>query len=1146
MAHLTTVLATAIAGAACSASVDILNVPQEYTTIQSAIAAAADGDEIVVSPGTYDEQLNLLGKQIVVRSLLGAELTVIRGSASAGSVITCSTGETNATVIQGFRITGGAAAQGGGLWCSGSAAPTVRDCIFYGNTAQTDGGAIAARSGIRVERCRIIGNTAGTRGGGVSIDDAPPGAVIRIEDTLLSGNSAPIAGGGVSHRAGVLHLSRCTVAGNAATQGAAIDIPGGSAIISASIVWGSGNGSVSGGLVTINQSDVQGGWSGTGSGNLDVDPKFLNPAGPDGIVHTIDDDYTLQEWSACVDAGAAVSYGTGRDVLGHPRGIPGNIARARNDLGAYERQTPLPHLMAAEFLVTTNLQSQFDGRAGYLRNGAPFWAYTSNELEGCDVLMTNALGQTFPVAAGMGCQNAQRVHGERVVYVDDALGNKNIRARDLQTNVTWSVISAPTLEQQPDIDGDSVIYSAIRSGNTDIYHVDLRYGIEGRVTTHAGQDLAPRIDGPVIVWERLAGSIYSVQGTLIRSVSPVFTTQDFAFEPASTHRRFPAVSGAWVAYVDNHKVRLRNLGTGLVTNVSDPQLVDVVCIDGDFLAWTEQNVLHVPGFSVYIAHLPSGAKMRLTNWSWTSLGDVLGRRIVYSDARLSNQNIWNSDIEMIGWPYCDGRWHSGGSPVRFHAAHVHVEGSGPMLYLAGLNDAQSPAVGACIRWSGAGTPTTIGTFQGAVRALHSQGGLLFAGGSFTAAGAQSASRVAAWNGTSWSPLGSGLDNAVMAMTTFEGRLIVGGSFTTAGGQSAARIAAWNGTVWSALGSGVNGAVHALAVHDGMLIAGGEFTAAGGVPAHRVAAWNSAQWQPLESGIPGGVVNALCSFRGHLIAGGSFHAAGGNAVESIAAWDGSQWMPLAGGVNYIVSALHTHQDELIAAGEFTMADIASARRVAAWNGTSWRGLGAGMNGPVRALASFGSELIAAGQFDVAGDEHTFNWARWRVDQPAIISSPVNTTAQVGDDPVLSCSASGLGRFSYVWRRNGVPLADGPTPQGSVLEGSATHTLRLMHVQVQDGGSYDVAVTSECGATLFTGVGTLVVEGGCYANCDSSSNHPILNVDDFTCFINSFAVAQGLSPVQQIPHYANCDGSTVIPVLNVDDFTCFINRYALGCP
>jgi hypothetical protein len=65
----------------------------------------------------------------------------------------------------------------------------------------------------------------------------------------------------------------------------------------------------------------------------------------------------------------------------------------------------------------------------------------------------------------------------------------------------------------------------------------------------------------------------------------------------------------------------------------------------------------------------------------------------------------------------------------------------------------------------------------------------------------------------------------------------------------------------------------------------------------------------------------------------------------------------------------------------------------------------------------------------------------------------------------------------------------------------------------------------------------VGGGCYANCDNSTQQPILNVADFTCFLNRFAAGDS---------YANCDNSTQQPTLNVADFTCFLNSFAAGCP
>jgi hypothetical protein len=60
--------------------------------------------------------------------------------------------------------------------------------------------------------------------------------------------------------------------------------------------------------------------------------------------------------------------------------------------------------------------------------------------------------------------------------------------------------------------------------------------------------------------------------------------------------------------------------------------------------------------------------------------------------------------------------------------------------------------------------------------------------------------------------------------------------------------------------------------------------------------------------------------------------------------------------------------------------------------------------------------------------------------------------------------------------------------------------------------------------------------CYPNCDNSTTLPVLNINDFLCFLNRFASGES---------YANCDNSTTPPVLNINDFLCFLNRFASGC-
>ena len=81
----------------------------------------------------------------------------------------------------------------------------------------------------------------------------------------------------------------------------------------------------------------------------------------------------------------------------------------------------------------------------------------------------------------------------------------------------------------------------------------------------------------------------------------------------------------------------------------------------------------------------------------------------------------------------------------------------------------------------------------------------------------------------------------------------------------------------------------------------------------------------------------------------------------------------------------------------------------------------------------------------------------------------------------------------------------------------------------------AADTNFGRLLANVVGA-TASGGCYANCDSSTISPILNVNDFICFQGRYAAGDS---------YANCDASTIQPVLNVNDFICFQGRFAAGC-
>jgi hypothetical protein len=310
------------------------------------------------------------------------------------------------------------------------------------------------------------------------------------------------------------------------------------------------------------------------------------------------------------------------------------------------------------------------------------------------------------------------------------------------------------------------------------------------------------------------------------------------------------------------------------------------------------------------------------------------------------------------------------------------------------------------------------------------GPALYAGGWFhsTAVG----SGITRWSVNQWVPVGSLLVNlsvsaVVETMAVCDcgsgPRLYVGGAFTgTDSGVNSRGIIAWDGSSWSALGSGltplgtnINPYVYHLASYDSghgaALYVAGDFATAGGAPVSNIAKWDGVNWSPMNGGVDASIDAMGVWDDGSgpklYVASYSMTNAGGVPVSKMATWDGTSWAPMPVPTLWSATALMPFDD---GRGPALFAD--SAR----FDGTSWSpmGLGGGVQGgygifcmaPYDDGSGHGPDLYVGGFFHSAGGGiPSNNIARW-----IRCAGPIDSTCP-GDQTLLACPCSNTGQLSH---------------------------------------------------------------------------------------------------------------------------------------
>ncbi len=201
---------------------EIINVPDEYPTIQAALTAADSSDTVLVQPDTYYE--NIFWPEVNGIKLISngdSSNTVIDGGGISSVIYVNPTSATidTTTLIQGFKITNGGNVQyGGGIFLSGADVVFTRLLISENVADHSGGGIYCSNANPIFKEIMLFNNEAkGLEGGGggICIDNANPiiSDVIVKENVISSGNYT--YGAGVYIIGGSPQISRTIICSNA-------------------------------------------------------------------------------------------------------------------------------------------------------------------------------------------------------------------------------------------------------------------------------------------------------------------------------------------------------------------------------------------------------------------------------------------------------------------------------------------------------------------------------------------------------------------------------------------------------------------------------------------------------------------------------------------------------------------------------------------------------------------------------------------------------------------------------------------------------------------------------------------------------------------------------------------------------------------
>ena len=259
---------------------------------------------------------------------------------------------------------------------------------------------------------------------------------------------------------------------------------------------------------------------------------------------------------------------------------------------------------------------------------------------------------------------------------------------------------------------------------------------------------------------------------------------------------------------------------------------------------------------------------------------------------------------------------------------------------------------------------------------------LFVGGNFSYVNGRFQKEIAAWDGTGWDTLFSGIgDGYINTILRFQNSIYVGGAFTYLHSspyhEMVNGFTRLDGNSWDSLNTGFHnsGAPNQYYEYYNMLYCVGEFDSAGNCYSPNIVTWDGANFAPVL--LPNNIgftnsVDAVVAFQNQLYFAGSF-ILNGTTYFTLLKWDGINWNAADTNFNGYVTTMVVYNGELYIAGSGLY--NVPGNYIVKYDGTNFSAVGAGVNFTVFNLRVFGNKLYVVGGFDSAGAVAASGIAVW---------------------------------------------------------------------------------------------------------------------------------------------------------------------------